>query len=81
MGQGIGATLMKACLDEATQRGCGIIWLDVWERNLRARAFYHKWGFIEVGTQVFQLGDDLQNDLLMQRPVNNDHPRITYARK
>jgi hypothetical protein len=35
-----------------------------------ARAFYHKWGFMEVGTQVFQLGDDLQNDLLMQRPVN-----------
>jgi ribosomal protein S18 acetylase RimI-like enzyme len=49
------------------QRGCDTIWLDVWERNLRARAFYQKWGFIEVGTQLFQLGDDLQNDLLMQR--------------
>ena len=70
MGQGVGATLMQACLDEAMQRGCDTIWLDVWERNLRARAFYQKWGFMEVGTQVFQLGDDLQNDLLMQRPVN-----------
>jgi GNAT superfamily N-acetyltransferase len=67
IGQGVGATLMKACLDEAMQRGCDTIWLDVWERNLRARAFYQKWGFIEVGTQLFQLGDDLQNDLLMQR--------------
>ena len=70
MGQGVGATLMDACLDEAMQRGCDTIWLDVWERNLRARAFYHQWGFIEVGTQVFQLGEDFQNDLLMERPVN-----------
>jgi GNAT superfamily N-acetyltransferase len=70
IGQGVGATLMKACLDEAKQRGCDTIWLDVWERNLRARAFYRKWGFVEVGTQVFELGDDLQNDLLMQRPVD-----------
>jgi GNAT superfamily N-acetyltransferase len=70
VGQGVGATLMKACLDEAAQRGCDTIWLDVWERNHRARGFYLKWGFMEAGTQVFQLGDDLQNDLLMQRPVN-----------
>jgi GNAT superfamily N-acetyltransferase len=69
IGQGVGAALMQACLDEARRRGCDIIWLDVWERNLRARAFYHKSGFMEVGTQVFQLGEDLQNDLLMQRPV------------
>jgi GNAT superfamily N-acetyltransferase len=69
IGQGVGAALMQACLDEAVQRGCDTIWLDVWERNLRARTFYHKWGFMEVGTQAFQLGDDLQSDLLMQRPV------------
>ena len=67
--RGVGATLMKACLDEAEKRSCDTIWLDVWEHNPRARAFYLKWGFVEVGTQMFQLGDDLQTDLLMQRPV------------
>ena len=60
---------MKACLYEAEKRSCDTIWLGVWEHNPRARAFYRKWGFVEVGTQLFQLGDDLQNDLLMQRPV------------
>ncbi len=69
IGKGVGATLMQACLREAEKRGCDTIWLDVWERNLRARAFYRKWGLSQVGTQIFQLGDDLQNDLLMQRPV------------
>jgi ribosomal protein S18 acetylase RimI-like enzyme len=60
---------MKACLAEAEKRGCDTLWLDVWERNPRAIAIYRNWGFIEVGTQTFQLGNDLQHDLLMQRPV------------
>lgn len=69
IGRGIGAGLMKACLVEAEKRGCDTIWLDVWERNPRAIAFYGQWGFVEVGTQAFKLGDDLQNDVLMQRAV------------
>jgi ribosomal protein S18 acetylase RimI-like enzyme len=59
---------MQGCLDEAVKRGCDMVWLDVWERNSRALAFYRRWGFVEVGTQTFQLGDDLQHDLLLQRP-------------
>jgi diamine N-acetyltransferase len=70
IGQGVGAALMKACLAQAARRGCDTIWLDVWEQNLRARAFYAKWGFVPVGTQTFQLGADLQYDLLLARPVN-----------
>jgi ribosomal protein S18 acetylase RimI-like enzyme len=69
IGQGVGAALMQACLAEAGRRGRDMIWLDVWEENPRAIAFYRKWGFTVVGTNAFQLGDDLQNDLLMQRPV------------
>lgn len=68
IGRGVGAALMQGCLNEATKRGCDTVWLDVWERNSRAIAFYHKWNFVEVGTQKFQLGDDLQHDLLLQRP-------------
>jgi diamine N-acetyltransferase len=69
IGKGIGARLMRECLAEAEHAGCDVIWLDVWERNLRAIAFYRKWGFAEVGSQVFQLGDDPQQDLLMARAV------------
>lgn len=72
IGRGVGARLMKACFREAEDAGCDVIWLDVWERNLRAIAFYSTWGFVEVGTQVFQLGDDPQRDQLMARTVSVD---------
>ncbi len=67
IGQGIGPLLMQRCLDEAQKRGADVIWLGVWEHNPRARAFYRKWGFVEVGTHVFNVGDDPQTDYLMQR--------------
>ncbi len=69
IGHRVGTRLMTACLVEAEKRDCDTIWLDVWERNVRALAFYRKWGFQPVGTQIFQLGDDPQHDLLMQRAV------------
>jgi GNAT superfamily N-acetyltransferase len=74
IGHGIGATLMQACLDEAGRRGYQTMWLGVWERNLRAQAFYRKWGFVEVGTHIFQLGDDRQTDILMQRQIAPHSP-------
>jgi diamine N-acetyltransferase len=69
IGHGVGAALMEACLQEASQRGCDMIWLGVWERNERALAFYRKWGFQAVGKQTFLLGSDLQTDVVMQRVV------------
>jgi len=70
IGKGIGSRLMQACLHEAIGAGCDVIWLDVWERNPRAIAFYQRWGFVEVGTQTFLLGFDLQHDLVMARAVS-----------
>ncbi len=72
IGKGVGARLMRACLQDAERTGRDVVWLGVWERNTRAIAFYRKWGFVEVGTQVFQLGDDPQRDLLMARAVSPD---------
>jgi len=46
------------------------VWLGVWEHNPRARAFYRKCGFIDVGEHVFQLGDDPQRDVLMARRLD-----------
>jgi len=69
IGKGVGASLMLACLGVAADRGCDVIWLDVWDRNPRAIAFYAKWGFAVVGEQDFVLGDDVQHDLLMARSV------------
>jgi diamine N-acetyltransferase len=69
LGRGIGEQLMRACIDEARQAGHETIWLGVWERNARAQAFYRKWNFREVGEHMFQLGSDLQRDLLMERSL------------
>jgi ribosomal protein S18 acetylase RimI-like enzyme len=66
LGRGVGAALMRVCLDEARRAGCATMWLGVWERNTRAIAFYRKWGFRETGNQTFQLGSDPQNDLVME---------------
>ena len=68
-GRGVGETLMRACLDEAKNAGHETLWLGVWERNARARAFYVKWNFRAVGEHMFQLGSDAQRDILMERAL------------
>ena len=74
VGRGMGSRLMNASLNEARQRACDIVWLGVWEKNQRAIEFYRKWGFRQVGSHIFSLGDDLQTDLIMvlelDRPAN-----------
>ena len=69
LGRGVGASLLRACLDEARRKGHRTVWLGVWERNERALAFYRKWDFHDAGTQTFQLGADAQTDVVMEREL------------
>jgi diamine N-acetyltransferase len=64
-GQGIAPELMVAVLDAVRTRGARTLWLGVWERNLRAQAFYRKMGFVDAGSHTFLLGSDRQTDRLM----------------
>ena len=66
IGKGVGKLLMQASIQEARRKGCDSLWLGVWERNPRAIAFYKKWGFNEVGTHIFYVGDDPQRDFIME---------------
>jgi len=66
IGKGVGKALMSASIQEAKQSGCDSIWLGVWEKNPRAINFYKKWGFQEVGTHTFYVGDDPQHDFIME---------------
>ena len=68
-GRGVAQALMSACEGEATRLQRGTLWLGVWERNDRARRFYEKMGFREIGSQEFLLGTDPQRDLVMQREL------------
>jgi ribosomal protein S18 acetylase RimI-like enzyme len=69
LGLGVGEALMRACIDEARRAGHQTMWLGVWERNVRAQGFYHKWNFSIVGEHIFQLGSDPQRDLLLERAL------------
>ena len=60
---------MRAVEEAAVSRGAGILWLAVWDRNDRARAFYAKSGFSDMGSKEFILGTDRQTDRVMARPL------------
>ena len=66
IGKGVGKSLLQAAIREAEQRGCDSVWLGVWEKNPRAIEFYKRWGFKEVGTHTFTVGDDPQRDYIME---------------
>lgn len=68
-GRGVAHALMESALDAARNLGGQTVWLGVWERNPRAIRFYEKHGFVDVGSQPFLLGNDLQTDRVMTRPL------------
>lgn len=69
LGKGVGQTLLDECFAIAKANGHDVMWLGVWEFNPRAQRFYEKNGFHVVGSHVFQLGEDAQTDILMERYV------------
>ena len=64
-GRGVASPLMDRVKGVARDRGARTLWLGVWEHNHRARAFYAKWGFVDVGEHVFLFGTDPQTDRVM----------------
>jgi ribosomal protein S18 acetylase RimI-like enzyme len=66
-GRGVAARLMAAVETAARARGAEALWLGVWERNLRAQAFYTREGYTVVGSHTFLLGSDPQRDLIMEK--------------
>ena len=64
-GRGVAQALMDRVKVEARQRGGQTLWLGVWDRNDRARAFYAKCGFADAGAHIFLFGTDPQTDRVM----------------
>jgi len=69
-GKGIARALLDRCLNEARLRGCEAVWLDVWDQNHRAEAFYRKHGFRVVGERSYVVGTATQRHLLMLGSMN-----------
>ncbi len=68
-GRGVAQQLMGAVTDAARSRSARAIWLSVWSQNERAKAFYSRYGYRQVGTTTFVLGTDVQDDWIMAMPI------------
>lgn len=63
---GIGQAIFESVIKMARARGFEVLWLGVWEHNLRAISFYQRMGMEVFGTHPFMLGNDRQMDKLMK---------------
>ena len=83
-GRGLAQLLMRRVENAAAAVGAQTLWLGVWERNERAKSFYRKCGFADVGTHVFMLGTDAQTDRIMAKVIGSSPaslPRQRNARE
>ena len=69
-GSGFGAALMEASVAQARAWGADMLWLGVWEHNDRALAFYARQGFREAGDHVFQIGQQIDRDLILVKDLS-----------
>jgi diamine N-acetyltransferase len=62
-GKGVAQKLMDLVSDFAVKEKYEIIWLGVWEHNVKAQKFYEKYGFVNSGhTHNFPIGSTPQTD-------------------
>ena len=62
-GKGIAQQLMDFFILFAQQNQYQLVWLGVWEHNVRAQKFYEKYGFADSGHRHdFPIGDTAQTD-------------------
>ena len=67
-GKGIAQKLMGFFISFAQQNKYELVWLGVWEHNVRAQKFYAKYGFVNSGhTHDFPIGNTPQTDIWLWR--------------
>lgn len=68
-GTGLALALMNAAIAESCARGMAEIYLTVWVDNHRARRFYDRQGFLEVGSYAFRVGNTIDDDRILKLPL------------
>ncbi len=66
-GKGYGKLLMDAALEAMRAKGTKRFLLGVWEHNLRAQSFYHRYGFVEIGDYPYPVGKQVDRDLIYMK--------------
>jgi len=65
-GAGVAQALMDWTLEAARRRGAAELYLSVFTDNHRARRFYARYGFEEVGPYIFMVGKHEDDDLILR---------------
>lgn len=68
-GKQVGQLLYESAIRIARERALEYVWLGVWEKNARALRFYEKNGFLPFGKHIFKLGNDVQTDIMVKKPL------------
>lgn len=68
-GKGVADRLINWALETARAEGAPEIYLTVFDRNSRAKRFYSRYGFSEVGHCEFRLGDRIDDDRVWRRAL------------
>ena len=68
-GRGVAPALMDWTIAEARRRGSAELYLTVFTENHRARRFYERYGFEEVGPYKFMVGAQADEDIIMRLPL------------
>jgi GNAT superfamily N-acetyltransferase len=68
-GTGVAEQFMDWALARAAARGASEIWLSVFTENHRARRFYARYGFEEIGPYAFMVGTQADEDILARRKL------------
>lgn len=68
-GSDLGNALMDTAMNDARALGRSRLLLGVYGKNLRARAFYERHGFMPVGERSFQVGATVHQDVVYARAL------------
>jgi ribosomal protein S18 acetylase RimI-like enzyme len=68
-GSGIARELMDWAIEEARRRGADALYLTVFIDNERARRFYDRFGFEDVGRYAFMVGKQADEDIIMRKTL------------
>lgn len=65
-GEGVAPVLMDWSLGHAREHGAKEVILSVYVDNARARRFYERYGFVEIGRYAFRVGETIDDDRIMR---------------
>lgn len=68
-GTGIADRLMAWAFDWARGRGAQAMYLGVWSENERAKRFYARFGFRQVGAYQFVVGEARDDEWILRSPL------------